>query len=173
MNIGRKHLPHDGGPLSAANPEGEVYFITICCLPRGQNQLAHPDIWQAIDDALTHRDASGVMACRLALAMPDHFHALMEFRSPMKPVVSAFKSWLARQQGIRWQRDFFDHRLRGWEKHRRHVGVLDRSEATCPKGVSRLVEPANQSATEKAQYIRMNPVRAGLVANPQDWPYQR
>lgn len=34
----------------------------------------------------------------------------------------------------RWQRDFFDHRLRSIE-----------------------------SAAEKAQYIRMNPVRAGLV----------
>jgi REP element-mobilizing transposase RayT len=142
--IGRKHLPHDGGPLSAANPEGEVYFITICCLPRGQNQLAHPDIWQAIDETLTNRENSGALTCRLALSMPDHFHALMAFREPMKQAVSAFKSWLARQQGIRWQRDFFDHRLRGWE-----------------------------SATEKATYIRMNPVRAGLVANPQDWPYQR
>ena len=30
------------------------------------------------------------------------------------------------------------------EKARRLVGLLDRSEATCPDGVSRLVEPANQ-----------------------------
>ena len=30
------------------------------------------------------------------------------------------------------------------EKARRLVGLLDRSEATCPEGVSRLAEPANQ-----------------------------
>jgi hypothetical protein len=30
------------------------------------------------------------------------------------------------------------------EKARRFVGLLDRSGATCPKGVSRLAEPANQ-----------------------------
>jgi REP element-mobilizing transposase RayT len=146
MNIGRKRLPHDGGPLFSANPEGEVYFITICCIPRGANQLAEPLIWQAIDETLSHREAKGELQCRLALAMPDHFHALMAFPGVegMRIVIRGFKSWLAKQCGIRWQRDFFDHRLRSQE-----------------------------SAAEKANYIRLNPVRAGLVTNPKDWPYQR
>jgi len=146
MNIGRKHPPHDGGPLFSANPEGEVYFITICCVPRGTNQLAHPEIWQAIDETLTLRETGEVLQCRLALAMPDHFHTLMSFPGtmPMTKAITGFKSWLAKQHGIHWQRDFFDHRLRTWE-----------------------------SGVEKANYIRMNPVRAGLVANSEDWPYQR
>jgi REP element-mobilizing transposase RayT len=145
MNIGRKQLPHNGA-LFSANPAGEVYFITICCVPRGHNQLARPDIWQAIDETLSHRESRHQLNCRLALGMPDHFHALMSFpgRTPMTKVITGIKSWLAKQHGIRWQRDFFDHRLRSWE-----------------------------SAQEKANYIRMNPVRAGLVANPEDWPYQR
>ena len=144
--IGRKHLPHDGGPLNLENPEGEVYFITICCVPRGSNQLANAGIWQAIDKAIALKESSGELTCRLALAMPDHFHALLGFpgTKPMVQVVTALKSWMASRHGIRWQRDFFDHRVRGWE-----------------------------SAQEKAKYIRMNPVRAGLVANPEDWPYQR
>jgi REP element-mobilizing transposase RayT len=146
MNIGRKHLPHEGGSQLSANPEGEVYFITICCVPRGKNQLAHPEIWQAIDETLTLRETGDVLQCRLALAMPDHFHALLSFPGPkpMTKVIADFKSWLAKQHGIRWQRDFFDHRLRTWE-----------------------------SGVEKANYIRMNPARAGLVADPKDWPYQR
>ncbi len=146
MNIGRKHLPHDGGPLFSANPEGEVYFITICCVPRGANQLAHAEIWQAIDETLTLRETRQELQCNLALAMPDHFHALMSFpgSKPMTKVIADFKSWLAKHCCIQWQRDFFDHRLRGIE-----------------------------SAAEKANYIRMNPVRAGLVADPKDWPFQR
>ena len=145
-SIGRKHLDHDGGPLNSANPEGEVYFITICCMPRGANQLANDGIWQAIDEAISRKESSGELTCRLALAMPDHFHALLRFpgTKPMVQVVTALKSWMASRHGIHWQRDFFDHRVRGWE-----------------------------SAQEKAQYIRMNPVRAGLVANPEDWPYHR
>jgi putative transposase len=146
MNIGRKHLPHEGGPLFSANPEGEVYFITICCVPRGANQLARPDVWNAIDETLSHREATGDLRCGPVLAMPDHLHALMAFPGPadMRIGIRGFKSWLAKQHGIRWQRDFFDHRLRNWE-----------------------------SGAEKAQYIRMNPVRAGLVTRPEDWPYQR
>jgi putative transposase len=145
MNIGRKKLPHDGGgPLSAANPEGEVYFITICCVPCRQNQLACPDVWQSICETLGHREGNVTLKCRLVLAMPDHFHSLMAFQTPVKQTITSFKSWLTKRHAITWQRDFFDHRLRGIE-----------------------------SAAEKAQYIRMNPVRAGLVTNPQDWPYQR
>ena len=62
----------------------------------------------------------------------------------MTKVIANFKSWLAKQCGIQWQRDFFDHRLR-----------------------------TPESAKEKANYTRMNPVRAELVAHPQDWPFQR
>jgi putative transposase len=144
--IGRKKLPHDGGPLNSTNAEGEVYFITICCTPRGSNQLARDDVWKSIMETLSYRESSGDLICRLALAMPDHFHALMGFsgEKSMKQVVAAFKAWMCSKHSIKWQRDFFDHRLRGWE-----------------------------SAQEKARYIRMNPVRAKLVSCIDEWPYQR
>ena len=54
----------------------------------------------------------------------------------------AWRHYLAKEQGIRWQRDFFDHRIRRDESHE-----------------------------EKAAYIRNNPVRGGLVKAPEDWPY--
>jgi REP element-mobilizing transposase RayT len=144
--IGRKRLPHDVPQTIAPNPEGEIYFITICTAPRGLNQLASHEIWHALDETITNRESAGDLHCTIALAMPDHFHGLLAFpgTKSMRQVVSAIKSWMASKHGIRWQRDFFDHRLRNVE-----------------------------STAEKAHYIRMNPVRAGLVANPQDWPYQR
>ncbi|RYH61344.1 MAG: IS200/IS605 family transposase [Alcaligenaceae bacterium] len=78
--------------------------------------------------------------------MPDHLHGLFSFphTDRIKPAMSAMKSWLAKSQGIRWQRDFFDHRLRNWE-----------------------------SGEEKRRYILMNPVRAGLCATPEAWPFKR
>ena len=129
-----------------AGPEDEVYFITICCLPRGINQLAQPVVWQMIDESLRHRESVGDMYVRLVLAMPDHLHGLFSFcgKKPMARVMADFKSWMAKSAGVHWQRDFFDHRLRGWE-----------------------------SAAEKAKYIRNNPVRAGLAGQSGDWPYQR
>ena len=61
----------------------------------------------------------------------------------MPQVVAGFKRWVARHGGVQWQSDFFEHRIRGWE-----------------------------SAQEKRTYILNNPVRAGLVAEAADWPYQ-
>ena len=144
--VGRKILPHDVPPIIVPNPEGDVFFITINTLPRGTNQLAFTEVWQRIIESIRIREANHDLRCSLLLAMPDHLHGLFEFpgEKPMKKAIASFKSWLAKSKGIRWQRDFFDHRLRGQE-----------------------------SAAEKAHYIRMNPVRAGLCEKPEDWLYQR
>ncbi len=53
------------------------------------------------------------------------------------------KHW--REHGIEaphWQKGFFDHLIRSGESH-----------------------------AEKWKYVRVNPVRAGLVAQAEDWPY--
>jgi putative transposase len=77
------------------------------------------------------------------LLMPDHLHALVSFPTSkdMKTVVTEWKKYAAHEFGISWQRDFFDHRLRN-----------------------------DESLRDKEDYIRMNPVRAGLVNRPEDWP---
>ena len=144
--IGRRHLPHEIPLDVAIGPEYEVFFITICCQPRGRNQLATRETWQTIDESISHRERLGDLRARLVLAMPDHLHGLIAFpgSKSMTRVMADFKAWVAKSAGVGWQRDFFEHRLRGQE-----------------------------SAAEKANYIRHNPVRAGLVCRPEDWPYQR
>ena len=76
--------------------------------------------------------------------MPDHVHGIIAFpREPgMQTVVTAWKGYQAKFQGIEWQADFFDHRLR------------DRF-----------------SMDERISYVLQNPVRAGLCERPDDWPY--
>ena len=49
--------------------------------------------------------------------MPDHCHALISF-SPeieMRKSIANWKRFTARNCEIDWQRDFFDHRIRGGE----------------------------------------------------------
>ncbi len=144
MHIGRKCLPHTPPPTSTPNPEEEVYFITICCRPRGMNQLATPNAWAAVQESTERRHRSGQWKVRLLLAMPDHMHMLVSFPSnhSMKKTIRSFKSWLAKQYGIAWQDGFFDHRLRTWE-----------------------------SAEEKRRYIMNNPVRAKLVERVSEWSF--
>jgi REP element-mobilizing transposase RayT len=140
---GRKLLPHT--PPCWIDPAQETWFITVCCEPRGVNQLARPEVAPEIFESVAHRNETRVWWTELFLLMPDHCHALMSFPQgglSIPKTIADWKRWLARQPGIQWQRDFFDHRLRH-----------------------------DESALQKADYIMNNPVRAGLVAKAEDWPY--
>jgi len=137
----RKTLPHEP-PLSL--PDGAIWFITICCRQRGRNQFAHESSAAKLFSSALLFHQKGRWFIHLLLLMPDHLHALLSFpqHEQMTRVVRAWKRFQATHHGVCWQRDFFDHRLR-----------------------------SDESFEEKANYIRMNPVRADLVAAPADWPY--
>ena len=137
----RKILPHE---IPSWVADGSEYFITICAKPKGKNQLCHEDVRNAIHDAFMYYQTRGDLWLHLLVLMPDHLHSIMSFNREkgMRKSIMEFKKYSAKTMGISWQRDFFDHRLR-----------------------------KNESYTEKAHYIRMNPVRAGLCDDPGDWPY--
>jgi REP element-mobilizing transposase RayT len=140
----RKHLPHEV-PFWI-DPTQEAFFVTINCFPRHQNHLAHPEIWSALIGSIEFREHKGDWIWKVALAMPDHLHGIVTFpeRFRMTRQFTDWKRWMATRHGIKWQDGFFEHRLRSVE-----------------------------SAAEKGDYIRMNPVRAGLVDQPEAWPYRR
>ena len=138
----RHSLPHDT-PLGLAS-EDATFFITICAAARGSDDLLRDGPAAALLEAVRHRHENGVWRCRVFVVMPDHVHGLIRFplpERPMKREIADFKKFTARTLGIRWQRDFFDHRLRREESER-----------------------------EKADYILRNPERAGLVEDWRKWP---
>jgi len=108
----RKTLPHD--VPSWIRPDEAIYFITICCDPRGHNHLCCRKVADSLFDAVEFRNRRGEWWAYLILLMPDHLHALLSFPAnrSMQSVVSQWKHYTAAQYAIRWQRDFFDHRLR-------------------------------------------------------------
>jgi REP element-mobilizing transposase RayT len=140
----RSRLPHDVPNWIDATQE--AFFITVNCQPRGKNQLAIRHVWDAILQTLEYRENRGDWKWLLILAMPDHLHGIVTFpqRYFLQKSMADWKRWLAAKHAISWQDGFFDHRLRTLE-----------------------------SAAEKANYIRMNPVRAGLIEKPSDWLYIR
>lgn len=137
----RKTLPH-GIPPWVEN--GAEYFITICARPRGRNQLCVPEVAELIHDSLVFRQERVELWIHILLLMPDHLHAIMSFSREigMKKSLADWKRYTCLKGKVDWQRDFFDHRLR-----------------------------SDESYVEKAHYIRMNPVRAGLIDDPSAWPY--
>jgi REP element-mobilizing transposase RayT len=136
-----KHLDHN--PPHWIAPEA-VYFITICTKRRNINQFCHPVIGRHILDSIRLYNERNLWFCDLAVLMPDHIHLLLGFPPDrtLTKVIGLWKRWLAREHTIVWQTNFFDHRLRN-----------------------------DENIDQKGEYILQNPVRAGLVERPEDWPY--
>lgn len=92
-------------------------------------------------------DAYGVGVGRYVL-MPDHGHLFVEL-PPYGPTLSNWVGQLKRRLRKQlscsnpWQEGFFDHLLRSGESY-----------------------------AQKWEYVRQNPVRAGLCDAPEDWPWQ-
>ncbi|MBI5692956.1 MAG: transposase [Verrucomicrobia bacterium] len=137
----RRQIPHV--PPSFVR-SGAVYFLTLCCGERERNQLASDAVWNVVREAARQYHDLGRWKVRLLLAMPDHVHALVSFPSTERGsrVVASWKHFISRRTGVRWQRDYFDHRLRGGE-----------------------------SLDEKATYILQNPVRKGLCTYAGEWRF--
>ena len=117
-----------------------------------------PFLARAMDilDAARFRHDNGIWFLALFLVMPDHIHLIAKFpmgaaaavsskppyRDGMEWVIADFKRWLATKFGLRFQRDFWDTRLR--------------DEA---------------QFAEKFAYICNNPVRKGLCQVAREWPH--
>ncbi|MEM1058929.1 MAG: hypothetical protein AAGK14_06750 [Verrucomicrobiota bacterium] len=118
--------------------------MTICGEPRYRNQFAQEEKFLSITKATEHYHHTGKWWTHLLLAMPDHIHFITHILEgeSLDRAVGAWKAYLARNQQFKWQRNFFDHRLRNEE-----------------------------SFHQKCDYILNNPVRSGLIKDPADWPY--
>ena len=123
---------------------GATYFITICCQRRGVNQLCLNAAASTLFETARRYHVLRRRYLKLLLPMPDHLHMLIGVRgdAQLSNLIRDFKRITNRIAKIDWQRNFFDHRVRH-----------------------------DESPDEKAAYIRANPVRAGLIAEGEEWPY--
>lgn len=122
--------------------QGERNFITINCKTRGSNELIKHA--QQLLKSAEYYDHIGRWYLWLMVIMPDHIHfiATFDLTAGLRNTVSSWKRYQTTSLGIDWQSDFFEHRLR-----------------------------SQAEFDEKCHYVRMNPVRKGLIKNPDDWPY--
>jgi putative transposase len=126
------------------------YFVTFNTHKR-RLLLADERIHSCFCNFAIQAKEHGVAVGRYVL-MPDHAHlfiVLPETGPTLSRWMQSLRSVLGKQLLIlgepkpHWQEGFFDHLMRSGESY-----------------------------GEKWNYVRMNPVRAGLVKNPADWPYQ-
>ena len=133
--------------LYTANP---TYFLTSCTSER-KPILATKDLHDAFINFCQQALQRNIFVGRYVL-IPDHIHLFVKFSGEETDVsmwIKSLKNSLSkkfREMGIvalHWQKDFFDHVLRSGESY-----------------------------SEKWLYMVENSIRAGLVKEWKDWPYQ-
>ncbi len=126
------------------------YFVTFNTYKR-RPLLAHPEIHDTFRFFCNRAQDHAVTVGRYVL-MPDHAHlfvALSPEDLTLRKWIQALRSVLGKKllvlgfQKPHWQEGFFDHLLRSGESY-----------------------------SQKWDYVRMNPVRAGLSQMAEEWPYQ-
>ena len=127
-----------------------LFFITTTTYQRGR-LLDQGNVHRAFIVFSNQAAERGVFVGRYVL-MPDHLHlfvAIAPGGMEISKWVQILKVTMAKALRLRghtgpyWQKGFFDHVLRSAESYRL-----------------------------KWEYVRNNPVRAGLVEEPGQWPYQ-
>lgn len=125
--------------------DGTIFHIRIRVGEGNALPITDPPAAKGLLDSVRLYETKGRWYVHLFLLMPDHLHALLSFdlrHDAMSHVVADWKGFHSRKNGIGWQDNFFDHRIRSREEF-----------------------------DEKAHYIRMNPVRQGLCKAPEEWPF--
>jgi putative transposase len=143
---GRRTLPHHP-PVEIAN-QSVLIFIT-CTVAKRRPLLSRPEVHQLLREVWCR--SNHWLVGRYVL-MPDHLHLHCASRTlPRTPLkrwmefwrATASREWPWPAEKPVWQKDFFDRQLRSTESY-----------------------------AQNSAYRLENPVRAGLVRNAADWPYQ-
>ena len=128
-----------------------LYFITTCTAGR-RRVLADPAIAVLLQKEWLAAEQRHGWRVGCYVIMPDHVHffaAPVAEATTLSEFVGRWKEWTSKavlratgSEGPLWQHRFFDHVIR-----------------------------SRNSYAEKWEYVRQNPVRAGLATTPEDWPH--
>jgi putative transposase len=143
----RSHPAHH--PLLSRERRPIIIMLTVCTMNR-KPILVGEDVHELLKQMWKSPHAKWRVG--RYVIMPDHVHLFCAPATnppePLAPWVrwwkaSASKVWPRAAEHPIWQRDFWDRQLRSGDNY-----------------------------GERWEYVRQNPVRAGLVTTPEAWQYQ-
>jgi putative transposase len=141
----RTNRSHPAEGVFILRGQPTMVFVTLCSRKR-KSHLANDSVHNALVESWR---AATAWLVGLYLIMPDHVHFFCAPNNEDHEIESWISFWKRRlRRQLRtaealFQAHSFHHRLR-----------------------------RDESYSEKWDYVRMNPVRAGLVTDPDHWPYQ-
>ena len=138
------------GRLTHRSAPGTSYFVTTKA-SQDRALFRATEIAETVVETLQHYRSRGEYLLHEFVLMPDHLHVLITPSS----TISLEKA----MQFIKGGSSYRLHHERGQKIDLWHAGFHDWT----------IRDAVDWNA--KAQYIRLNPVKAGLVERPEDWPY--
>ena len=144
-------MPYNPVPrLKGFSYTGLKHYSLTICVDRRRHVFVNRDAVDLVTAELVRTYEQSRFAVIAYCFMPDHLHLLVEAvtdQANLPAFVRLFKQcsafhWKARYGEQLWQRSYFEHVLREGE-----------------------------SPVKAARYLLANPVRAGLVERPEDYPF--
>jgi REP element-mobilizing transposase RayT len=145
------NLRHEWQHLLAIEDERERRVELEAYLDRGRGEcvLKRPDIAAAVEEVLLKFDGQRYRMTAWVI-MPNHVHAIVElWELPLGRLLKAWKgtsskiiNGILNRSGSRWQEEY-------WDRFMRDIGHFHKAK----------------------HYVEWNPVKAGLVSRPEDWPF--
>jgi len=135
-------------PAEKRRSESAIKIAGYLDRSSGRCWLSDPRIAQTVENAILYFDAQRYSLIAWCI-MPNHVHAMLETKEgfPLYSVLQSWKSFTAKasnkilnRTGEFWDRDYHDRYIRN-----------------------------GQHFENAKNYIEWNPVKAGLVRNPEDW----
>ena len=126
-------------------PDAAIFHVRIRVHAQQDKSLTDPQIVGQLIDSIHHYHQQQKWSCYLFVILPDHLHGLFSFaKEPgMSRIVADWKRYHRLHIGVRWQANYFDHRIRD-----------------------------AAAFSETYAYLERNPVALGICDRPEDWPHR-
>lgn len=156
--------------LSRVFDQTPLYFVTFNTWNR-QPLLANDVVHDAFSSYAEKNRCRGFALGRYVL-MPDHIHFFVRvgIECRLDQYIRLMKQGLTKV--IKGEECSGGSANRAGEKQEAVHRTATTSEKIWQPGFFDHVMRSSESYSEKWNYVRMNPVRAGLVSNSNDWKYQ-
>jgi len=140
---------------------GQAFFLTFSCYKR-RRLLDEDHPKKVVLGVLFSQLAKQKGKCQGFVIMPDHVHAVVWFPEPDH--LSHFMKQWKQRSSVKIKRGLRENRTSLLQK-------VNLADPVWQSGYYAFTIYSARKMKEKLDYMHANPIKADLVANPEEWPF--